>query len=93
MRPHIVWFGEVPLELPRVYQALDQAALFISIGSSGQVYPAAGFVHHIRQQGKARCIELNLAPSEGDSLYDETISGLASQTVPLLVDRLLSGRV
>jgi NAD-dependent deacetylase len=91
MRPHIVWFGEVPLELPRIYAALDRASMFIAIGTSGQVYPAAGFVSHALRRRVARCVELNLDPTEGRSLFDEGHYGPASQVVPEFVARLLAG--
>jgi NAD-dependent deacetylase len=89
MRPHIVWFGEVPLELPRIYAALDRAWMFIAIGTSGQVYPAAGFISHALRRRVARCVELNLEPTEGRSLFDEGHYGPATQVVPDFVARLL----
>jgi len=89
LRPHVVWFGEMPLEMERIYDALDQCGLFLSIGTSGHVYPAAGFVHAVRQRGQAHTIELNLDPSEGASLFAEAIYGLASEVVPDFVEELL----
>lgn len=89
LRPHVVWFGEMPLEMERIYDALDQCGLFVSIGTSGHVYPAAGFVHAVRQRGIAHTVELNLDPSEGASMFAETIYGLASEVVPSFVDELL----
>lgn len=89
LRPHVVWFGEMPLEMDHIYDALDHCGLFISIGTSGHVYPAAGFVHAVRQRGQAHTIELNLDPSEGASLFAETIYGLASEVVPAVVAELL----
>ncbi|MBM3532692.1 MAG: NAD-dependent protein deacylase [Alphaproteobacteria bacterium] len=88
LRPHVVWFGEMPLEMERIYQALGAAGLFVSIGTSGNVYPAAGFVSEIRAQGTPS-IELNLEPSEGTSLFTRAIHGPASQVVPAFVDNLL----
>ena len=81
LRPHIVWFGEMPLEMERIYAALERCDLFISIGTSGSVYPAAGFVREARLAG-ARAIELNLEPSLGASSFDEAIYGPATATVP-----------
>ena len=89
MRPHVVWFGEVPFELARIYAALDRANIFIAIGTSGQVYPAAGFVNHAKNRSVGRLIELNLQPTEGHSLFDEGHYGPASEIVPDFVDRLL----
>jgi NAD-dependent deacetylase len=87
MRPHVVWFGEMPLHMAEIGEALDSCALFLSIGTSGQVYPAAGFVAEVR--GRARTIELNLEPSEGASLFDEAIHGPATEVVPRFVEDLL----
>ena len=92
LRPHVVWFGEVPLELPRIYDALARADLFVSIGTSGSVYPAAGFVGHVRSEAKVRCVELNLEPQSGSGQFDESDYGPASLILPAFVDRLL-GRV
>lgn len=92
LRPHIVWFGEMPLEMPRIYQALAGCDLFVSIGTSGNVYPAAGFVQEVRQNGRgARTVELNLEPSQGYSLFEERLYGKATQLVPAFVDELLAG--
>ncbi len=94
MRPHVVWFGEMPLYMDDIYTALDCCHLFISIGTSGNVYPAAGFVDHVRRLGVARTVELNLEPSEGATLFAETYYGPASEQVPDFVDRLLkAGRI
>lgn len=81
LRPHIVWFGEMPLYMPEIYDALSQCDLFISIGTSGHVYPAAGFVEQARAAG-ARTVELNLEPSAGHSFFDERYQGLASVLIP-----------
>ena len=89
LRPHIVWFGEMPLEMDRIEQALRTCSLFLSIGTSGNVYPAAGFVSAAKRAG-ARTVELNLEPSMGHSLFDEKILGPATQVVPDYVQRLLS---
>lgn len=88
LRPHIVWFGEVPLQMDEIYGALEHCGLFISIGTSGKVYPAAGFVQVARQMG-AETVELNLDPSDTSNLFDRSISGLASKLVPEFVDKLL----
>ena len=94
MRPHVVWFGEMPLYMDDIYTALDRCHLFISIGTSGNVYPAAGFVDHVRRLGVARTVELNLEPSEGATLFAETHYGPATEQVPNFVDRLLKvGRI
>ncbi|MDR3516107.1 MAG: NAD-dependent protein deacylase [Azospirillaceae bacterium] len=90
MRPDIVWFGEMPLEMERIYRALETCALFIAIGTSGHVYPAAGFVQSVQSIGKAHTVELNLEPSEGASRFDETIYGPATAAVPAYVSRLLA---
>jgi NAD-dependent deacetylase len=90
LRPHVVWFGEMPLEMDRIDAALSVCDLFVSIGTSGSVYPAAGFVQEARRAG-ARTVELNLEPSEGHSLFAERHYGPATQVVPAFVERLLAG--
>jgi NAD-dependent deacetylase len=87
LRPHVVWFGEIPLEMDRIEAALNECGLFISIGTSGQVYPAAGFVRAVRS--RARCVELNLEETEGTALFHEAHHGPATQIVPAFVERLL----
>lgn len=89
LRPHIVWFGEMPLQMDTINRALMACDLFISIGTSGQVYPAAGFVQ-IAQQVGARTVELNLDPTSNSAHFDESLNGLASQLVPAYVDQLLT---
>ncbi|MBC7908211.1 MAG: NAD-dependent protein deacylase [Rhodospirillaceae bacterium] len=89
VRPHVVWFGEMPLEMDRIGAALDDCALFVSIGTSGHVYPAAGFVSAVRQRGLAHTVELNLDPSDGASMFNEAQYGPASEIVPIFVDELL----
>ena len=89
LRPHVVWFGEMPMEMNRIYLALMTCDLFVSIGTSGNVYPAAGFVEEVRAAGRAHTVELNLEPSEGYSLFAEQILGPASEVVPAFVNRLL----
>ncbi len=81
LRPDVVWFGEVPYEMDRISDALTDASLFVSIGTSGAVYPAAGFVQHARRHG-ARTLELNLEPSEGTHFFHEARHGRAGDLVP-----------
>jgi NAD-dependent deacetylase len=90
MRPDVVWFGEMPYHMERIYAELATADLFISIGTSGNVFPAAGFVAEARSQG-AHTVELNLEPSEGASRFHEKHHGPATKIVPAYVDKLLSG--
>jgi NAD-dependent deacetylase len=90
LRPDVVWFGEMPYEMGRIYRALETCDLFVSIGTSGAVYPAAGFVQEARANG-ARCLELNLEPSEGSRHFHETRLGPASEVVPAWVEEVLSG--
>jgi len=90
MRPHVVWFGEMPLEMNRIYKALDDCWLFMSIGTSGNVYPAAGFVSHVRMRGSGHTVELNLEPSEGATQFAEALYGPATEIVPDYIDKLLS---
>ena len=87
MRPHVVWFGEMPLAMDRIQAALADCDLFVSIGTSGNVYPAAGFVREARAYG-ALTIELNLEKSEGASLFDLAQYGPATELVPAFVARL-----
>ncbi|MEE8145794.1 MAG: NAD-dependent deacylase [Kiloniellales bacterium] len=89
LRVHVVWFGEMPFETDRIYQALGSCDLFVSIGTSGSVYPAAGFVQEARLNGIARTVELNLEPSEGITLFHEADHGPATEVVPAFVDRVL----
>lgn len=84
-RPHIVWFGEMPLAMDVIYDALARCDLFVAIGTSGNVYPAAGFSEEARSSG-ARTVELNLEPSVNASLYDEQHYGPATE----VVDRFFS---
>jgi NAD-dependent deacetylase len=91
LRPHVVWFGEMPLHMDEIYAALDRCGHFISIGTSGEVYPAAGFVEHVRRHvPRARTTELNLEPSDGHSLFRERLYGPATQVVPAYVETLLA---
>jgi NAD-dependent deacetylase len=87
MRPHIVWFGEMPLEMTRIYQALERCDLFVAIGTSGNVYPAAGFVEAVGSG--ARTLELNLEPSLVANSFQRTLAGQATDLVPAFVSELL----
>lgn len=86
-RPDIVWFGEIPYHMDRIESALAGCDLFVSIGTSGEVYPAAGFVAQARAQG-ARTVELNLVPSAG--VFDTGHYGPATQVVPDWVAQILA---
>lgn len=88
LRPDVVWFGEMPYDLDVIFEALDDADLFVSIGTSGAVYPAAGFVRHAAARG-ARTLELNLDPSAASHHFDEARHGPASTLVPAWVNQLL----
>ena len=88
-RPDIVWFGEMPYHMDDIFDALQTCDLFAAIGTSGQVYPAAGFVQEARMAGAAT-VELNLADSDMSHAFDDHITGPASKTVPAWVDRLLA---
>ena len=88
LRPDIVWFGEMPYGMERIDGALMDADLFVSIGTSGAVYPAAGFVQTARYAG-ARTLELNLEPSLGSVYFDESRSGPAGKLVPEWVEEVL----
>jgi NAD-dependent deacetylase len=90
LRPDIVWFGEMPYELDRIDEALQRCDLFVSIGTSGAVYPAAGFVQTARYCG-ARTLEINLEPSAGSFFFDESRIGRAGELVPQWVDAILGG--
>jgi NAD-dependent deacetylase len=90
LRPDVVWFGEMPYQMGRIYAALEACDLFVSIGTSGAVYPAAGFVQEARANG-AHTLELNLDPSEGSRFFHESRYGPASALVPQWVDELLDG--
>ncbi len=91
LRPHVVWFGEMPLEMDRIMAALQACDLFLSVGTSGNVYPAANFVQIANGAG-ARTVELNLEESQGSDLFDESHRGLATELVPRFVEDLLRGR-
>ena len=89
LRPDIVWFGEIPYRMDAIYHALARADLFVSIGTSGAVYPAAGLVQAARAQGAAT-LELNLEPSQGSRWFDEARHGPATELVPAWVEQVLA---
>ena len=89
LRPDIVWFGEIPYRMDDIQRALADADLFVSIGTSGAVYPAAGFVRLARELG-ARTLELNLERSQGSAWFDESRLGPASAVVTGWVEDLLT---
>ena len=91
LRPHIVWFGEMPLEMETIEEALVRCSLFVSIGTSGTVYPAAGFARLAKASG-AVTVELNLEPTAPD-VFAFGSYGPAGTVVPVWVDDLLSGRL
>lgn len=91
LRPDVVWFGEMPYRMDEIYAALREADLFVSIGTSGAVYPAAGFVRNARDLG-ARTLELNLEPSQGSAWFEEARYGPATEVVPAWVEEVLAGR-
>jgi len=88
VRPDIVWFGEMPYEMERIDDALRACDLFVSVGTSGAVYPAAGFVQTACYCG-ARTLEINLEPSLGSTLFEESRIGRAGELVPQWVDEVL----
>ena len=90
LRPDVVWFGEVPYHMGAIHAALRECDLFVSIGTSGAVYPAAGFVRAARDLG-ARTLELNLEPSQGSAWFDECRHGPATEVVPAWVEEMLGG--
>ena len=89
VRPDIVWFGEMPYEMERIDGAVRASDLFVSIGTSGAVYPAAGFVQTARYCG-ARTLEINLEPSIGSMFFDESRIGKAGELVPEWVEAVLA---
>ena len=89
LRPDIVFFGEMPYQMERIEAALAKADLFVSVGTSGAVYPAAGFVQTAAYHG-ARTLELNLDPSMGSVFFEETRIGAAGVLVPAWVDEMLA---
>ena len=92
LRPDVVWFGEVPYEMDRIFAALHEADLFVAIGTSGVVYPAAAFVQ-FAAGGGARTVELNLLASDVSGDFDESRKGPAGKLVPAWVDEVLTGEL
>ncbi|MFA3919637.1 NAD-dependent deacylase [Ruegeria hyattellae] len=88
-RPDVVWFGEMPYFMDEIFDHLDSTDIFAAIGTSGQVYPAAGFVQGARRAGAAT-VEINLDPSDGASAFDQVVTGPATSTVPSWVENLLA---
>ncbi len=89
LRPHIVWFGEIPLELPTIFNLLRNCQYFIAIGTSGTVFPAAGFVEEARRYG-AYTININYEESENEIYFHKKIRGLASLETEKIVEEILS---
>lgn len=89
LRPDVVWFGEMPYHMEAIYAALREADLFVSIGTSGAVYPAAGFVREAREMG-VRTLELNLEPSQGSVWFHQSRFGPATEVVPNWVAEMLA---
>ena len=90
LRPDVVWFGEMPYHMETILAALEECDLFLSIGTSGTVYPASAFAGEAQRCG-AYAVELNLEPSQGASTFDEAIHGKATEIVPAFVERILRG--
>lgn len=89
LRPHVVWFGETPLFMEAIYEALADAHLFVAIGTSGAVYPAAGFVNAAREAG-VPTMEINLAPSDNAAAFDAARYGKASEVTPAWVAEMIA---
>lgn len=88
LRPNVVWFGEMPIGLEQAFAALERCDLFVAIGTSGAVYPAAQFVAEARNAG-AHTVELNLESADNTGFFSERIYGPATQTVPAWIERLM----
>jgi NAD-dependent deacetylase len=88
LRPHIVWFGEMPLELPKILDLLKNCQLFIAVGTSGTVYPAASFVQEARKYG-AYAVNINPEESENEIFFHRVIRGTASVETEKLVEEIL----
>ena len=89
VRPDVVWFGEIPYRMDEILERLGRATLFAAIGTSGAVYPAAGFVAEAGEAG-AETVEINLAPSDVSPLFDRHIRGRASEAVPGWVEEVIA---
>ena len=92
LRPDIVWFGEMPYRMEEIYARLEECGLFLAIGTSGNVYPAAGFVQIAGKVG-AHTVEVNLEPSQVENEFAEHRYGMAGELVPGLVEEILSGEL
>ncbi len=90
LRPHVVWFGEIPLEMDRILEALARCRLFMAVGTSGTVYPAAGFVAEVERLRRAHSVELNMEAGHSASLFRDVQEGPATRLVPAYVERLLA---
>jgi NAD-dependent deacetylase len=88
-RPDVVWFGEMPYHMDRIADAVEAADLFVAIGTSGEVYPAAGFVDIAAASG-AETLEINLEPTPIPGRFDRVITGPATRAVPAWVAEILS---
>jgi NAD-dependent deacetylase len=88
-RPHVVWFGELPMHMDEIGQALEEADLFVAIGTSGSVYPAAGFVAEARALG-IPTREINVSRSDNAHAFDKRLYGPATEKVPQWVDEVLA---
>jgi NAD-dependent deacetylase len=88
-RPHVVWFGETPLRMDEIEEALEEADLFVAIGTSGSVYPAAGFVAEARALGIPTC-EINVRRSDNAHAFNKRMYGPATEKVPQWVDEVLA---
>jgi NAD-dependent deacetylase len=89
LRPDVVWFGEMPYQMDMIYERLAEAELFVSIGTSGSVYPAAGFVNAAHAAG-IPAMEINLEPSDNAAAFQRTRYGKASETVPAWVAEMIA---
>ena len=92
LRPHVVWFGENPLNMHKIQTALKDAAVFVSIGTSGHVYPAASFISQLKSQKEVMTVELNLEPSANAPLFEYSTYGEATKIVPAFVHGLLESQ-
>lgn len=85
IRPHIVWFGEIPLDMDEIYRELSRATILLVVGTSGSVYPAAGLVHVARQHG-IRTVYVGPEEPSNSASFDQIILGTATQALPSLLD-------
>ena len=90
VRPDVVWFGEIPYRMEEIWALIADCDLFVAIGTSGAVFPAAGFVADAKHRGAAT-LEINLKPSENAAFFDDSLLGPAGETVPAWVEGLLNG--